>query len=138
VACSTVNFTFIIIIIIIIIIQEFPRSCDNSVMSQGIRLVCSYSTTDKIRFSPTPPFPMMNDGNDDDTAEHTEHYRQRNNRVVYVFIRIPIVQPKRFKVSQFIYFCNTLYMFQMGFCVHHQELKTAHTASGICQNKTAT
>ena len=25
-----------------------------------------------------------------------------------------------------------------GFSVHHQELKTAHTASGICQTNTAT
>jgi len=25
-----------------------------------------------------------------------------------------------------------------GFSVHHQELKTAHTASGICQTFTAT
>jgi len=34
--------------------------------------------------------------------------------------------------SQFIYFCKTLYMFQMGFSVHHKGLKTAHTALGIC------
>jgi len=38
------------------------------------------------------------------------------------------------QVSQFIYFCKTLYMFQAVFFFHHQELKTAHTASGICQN----
>jgi len=25
-----------------------------------------------------------------------------------------------------------------GFSVHHQDLKTAHTASGICQTNTAT
>jgi len=25
-----------------------------------------------------------------------------------------------------------------GFSVHHQEYKTAHTASGICQTNTAT
>jgi len=25
-----------------------------------------------------------------------------------------------------------------GFSVHHQELKTAHTASGICQTSAAT
>ena len=39
------------------------------------------------------------------------------------------VQPIRRDVSQFIYFCKTLYVFQTGFSVHHQELKTAHTAS---------
>ena len=39
---------------------------------------------------------------------------------------------------KFIYFCKTLYMFQTGFSVHHQELKTAHTASDICQTVTAT
>ena len=38
----------------------------------------------------------------------------------------------------FIYFCKTLYMFQTGFSVHLQELKTAHTESGICQTITAT
>jgi len=27
--------------------------------------------------------------------------------------------------------------FRRGFSVHHQELKTAHTASGICQTVTA-
>ena len=32
----------------------------------------------------------------------------------------------------FIYFCKTLYMFQTGFSAYHQELKTPHTASGIC------
>jgi len=32
-----------------------------------------------------------------------------------------------------IYSCNTLYMFQTIFFVHHQELKTAYTAIGICQ-----
>ena len=37
-----------------------------------------------------------------------------------------------------IYFCKTLYMFQTIFSVHHHELKTAHTALGICQTVTAT
>ena len=41
------------------------------------------------------------------------------------------------KFLNFIYFCKTHYMFQTGFPVHHQELKTAHTASGICQTVTA-
>ena len=36
----------------------------------------------------------------------------------------------------YIYFCKMLYMFQTGFPVHFQELKTAHTASGICQTNT--
>jgi len=31
-----------------------------------------------------------------------------------------------------------LYMFQTVFSVHHQELKTAHTASGISQTNIAT
>jgi hypothetical protein len=75
------------------------------------------------------------------------------------------VQPTRCNFSQFIYFCKTLYMFQTGFpsiiwssklhiqrpvfvrpillpaaslSVHHHELKTANTASGICQTITAT
>ena len=37
-----------------------------------------------------------------------------------------------------IYICKTLYIFQAGFSVHHQELKTPHTASGICQTVSAT
>jgi len=32
-----------------------------------------------------------------------------------------------------IYFCKTLYMFQTFFSVHLKELKTAYTASDICQ-----
>jgi len=51
---------------------------------------------------------------------------------------IRTVHPTRCNVSQFIYFCKTLYMFQTGFSVHHQQLKTAHTALGICQTVTAT
>jgi len=46
-------------------------------------------------------------------------------------ILIRRVQPTKCKVSQFIYFCKTLYMFQTVLSVQHQELKTAHTASGI-------
>ena len=52
-----------------------------------------------------------------------------------MFRSIRRVQPTRRDVSQFIYFCKTLYMFQS---VIHQELKTAHTASGICHTNTAT
>ena len=48
------------------------------------------------------------------------------------------LQPTSYNVSQFIYFCKTLYMFQTVFSVHHQEIKTAHTASGICQINTST
>jgi len=40
------------------------------------------------------------------------------------------VQPTRCNVSQFVYFCKTLYLFQTVFRPH-QELKTAHTALGI-------
>jgi len=46
------------------------------------------------------------------------------------------VQPARCDVSQFIDFCRTLYTFQTD--VHHQKLKTAHTASDICQTVIAT
>jgi hypothetical protein len=41
-------------------------------------------------------------------------------------------------VSQFIYFCKALYMFQTVFSVRYQELKTVHTASGIGLTNTAT
>ena len=39
---------------------------------------------------------------------------------------------------RFIYFCKTLYTFRTGYSVHHQEYKTAYTASGIGQTVTAT
>ena len=32
-------------------------------------------------------------------------------------------------LSQIIYSCKTLYMFRDGISVHHQELKTAYTAT---------
>ena len=48
------------------------------------------------------------------------------------------VQPTRCNFSQFIYFCKTFYVFQTVFSFRHQELKIAHTASGICQTVTAT
>jgi len=35
-------------------------------------------------------------------------------------------------ISDLFYFRTTLYMFRTGLSVHHQESKTAHTASGIC------
>jgi len=38
----------------------------------------------------------------------------------------------------FIYFCETLYMFEMVFPVHHQENQNAYIAPGICQKVTAT
>ena len=50
---------------------------------------------------------------------------------------IRTVQPTRCDVSQFIYFCKTLYVFHTGFPSIHQELKTAHTAPGICQTNNA-
>ena len=41
--------------------------------------------------------------------------------------------------------CFSIYLFLYdalhvsdGFCVHHQEFKTAHTASGVCQTNAAT
>jgi hypothetical protein len=43
---------------------------------------------------------------------------------------IRTVQPTRCNVSQFIYFCKTLKHVSDDFSVHHQELKTAHTAWG--------
>jgi len=38
---------------------------------------------------------------------------------------------------KFIYFGVTLYVFRDGPSVHHQEFKTVHTASGICQTGSA-
>jgi hypothetical protein len=38
---------------------------------------------------------------------------------------------------KFIYFGVTLYMFRDGLSVHHQEFKTVHTASSICQTDSA-
>jgi len=40
---------------------------------------------------------------------------------------------QRFTISLFLR--DALYVSD-GFSVHHQELKTAHTASGICQTNT--
>jgi len=51
--------------------------------------------------------------------------------VVVHKILIRRVQPTRCNVSQFIYICKMLYMFQTGFTVHHQELKTAASPGGL-------
>jgi len=71
------------------------------------------------------------------TRNWSRDWRQMDvgKRTLYSILR---VQPTRGDVSQFIYFCKTLYMFQTVFPSHHQELKTAHTASGVCQTVTAT
>ena len=41
-------------------------------------------------------------------------------------------------LSQIIYSCKTLYVFSDGLSVHHQELKTVYTPTGICQRAAAT
>jgi len=40
-------------------------------------------------------------------------------------------------MSQFILFWNDTLHVSDGFSVHHQEFKTVHTATGICQTDTA-
>jgi len=48
-----------------------------------------------------------------------------------------IVKPTRcIKVSNLFYWSNTLHVSD-GLSVHHQELKTVHTATGTCQTDTA-
>ena len=48
-----------------------------------------------------------------------------------------IVKPTRcINVSNLFYWSNTLHVSD-GLSVHHQELKTVHTAAGICQTDTA-
>ena len=50
---------------------------------------------------------------------------------------ISIVKPTRcINVSNLFYWCNTLHVSD-GLSVHHQDLKTVHTATGICQTDTA-
>ena len=39
--------------------------------------------------------------------------------------------------SKIIYSCKRLYMFRVGLSFHHQELKTARTATDICQTAAA-
>jgi len=43
------------------------------------------------------------------------------------------IQQTRCDVSQFIYFCKSLYVFQTVFTPNIRSIKTAHTASGICR-----
>jgi len=50
---------------------------------------------------------------------------------------VSIVKPTRCtNVSNLFYFWMTLHVSD-GFSVHHQEFKTVHTATGICQTDTA-
>ena len=46
---------------------------------------------------------------------------------------ILVVQPKRCTVSQIIYSFKNAVHVSDGLSVHHQESKTVHPASGICQ-----
>ena len=48
------------------------------------------------------------------------------------------VQQKRRNVSQLFIYVRPSTCFRRVFSVRRQELKTAHTASGICQTVTAT
>ena len=51
---------------------------------------------------------------------------------------ISIVEPTRCtNVSNFILFWNDTPHVSDGLTVHHQEFKTVHTATGICQTDTA-
>jgi len=45
----------------------------------------------------------------------SNHFLQNSYRATEYVQYLLIVQPKRRDVSQFIYFCKTLYMFQTGF-----------------------
>ena len=50
---------------------------------------------------------------------------------------ISIVKPTRcINVANLFYWTNTLHVSD-GLSVHHQDLKTVHTATGICQTDTA-
>ena len=52
-------------------------------------------------------------------------------------VQISIVQPPgRTEVSNIFTWSNTLHVSD-GLSVHHQEFKTVHTATGICQADTA-
>jgi len=55
-----------------------------------------------------------------------------------VKILISIVKPTRCtNASNLFYFGMTLLHVSEGLSVHHQEFKTVHTATGICQIDTA-
>ena len=54
-----------------------------------------------------------------------------------VFLIVSIVKPTiRINVSNLFYWSNTLHVSD-GLSVNHQEFKTVHTATGICQTGTA-
>jgi len=72
-------------------------------------------------------------GDDDNVIAGSMHFR--NKYKIYLgkdksekFLR---VQPTRCNVSQIYLFLQDVLHVSDGFSVHHQELKTAHTASGI-------
>jgi len=51
---------------------------------------------------------------------------------------ISVVKPIRCtNVANFILFCKDAVHVSDGLSVHHQEFKTVHTATGICQTDTA-
>jgi hypothetical protein len=47
-------------------------------------------------------------------------------------VSIPLSITKMQRYTVFFITVNALHV-SGGFCAHHQELKTVHTASGICQ-----
>jgi len=51
---------------------------------------------------------------------------------------VPVVEPTRCtSFSSYLFLHNSLHVSD-GLSVHHQEFKTVHTATGICQTDTAT
>jgi len=53
-------------------------------------------------------------------------------------ICISVIKPTRCtSLSSLFYFVVALYILSDGLSVHHQETKTVHTASGICQTDSA-
>jgi hypothetical protein len=59
-------------------------------------------------------------------------------RLYHTCIQIPTVKPTRCtRFSNYLILQNTLHVSD-GLSVHHQEFKTVHTATGICQTDTAT
>jgi hypothetical protein len=72
------------------------------------------------------------DNDTDNNNNKTTARTNKKNKNEKNFGQFRRVRPTRCNVSQFIYFCKTLYMFQTVFSVHHQELKTTHTADRYC------
>ena len=53
-------------------------------------------------------------------------------------MKISVVKPTRCtNASNLLYFWNDTLHVSDGLSVHHQEYKTVHTATGICQTDTA-